>query len=156
MACCTTVRWIYSPAERVFAALRDIHLYPTWFASVRQAQWQATPLRAVGERGTLLSGRHTLDMQICDYAEGRLIAFDVQAVGRLTRDILQVEPTFDGTRVTYTSELVTLLTTNPQVQGRMPFTKKLFDDLLSTLKTQLDGAPMPAASHTLDLRELHR
>jgi hypothetical protein len=139
MAHTQTVRWISSPVETVFGYIRNPFLYTQWLPNIRAVRWPTDDALTVGEVGVIQAGRRELRMLITGYAENRLLELELITAGSVTRELIEVEQALGGTRVIHSTEVTVIPSGDLAWPGRLPPTRKVFDDLIDTLKRVLEA-----------------
>jgi hypothetical protein len=59
--------------------------------------------------------------------------------GSVTRELIEVEQALGGTRVIHSTEVTVIPSGDLAWPGRLPPTRKVFDDLIDTLKRVLEA-----------------
>jgi hypothetical protein len=139
MAHSQTVRWISSPVETVFGYIRNPFLYTQWLPNIRAVHWPVGELLAIGEIGVIRAGQRELQLLITGYAENRLLELELCAAGGVTRELIEVESALGGTRVIHSTAVTLDPASAAPWQGRLPPTRKVFDDLIGALKRALEA-----------------
>ena len=139
MAHTQTVRWISSPVETVFGYIRNPFLYTQWLPNIRAVRWPEDDALAIGEIGVIRAGQRELRLLITGYAENHLLELELIAVGSVTRELIEVEQALGGTRVIHSTQVTPIASDDAPWPGRLPPTRKVFDDLIGALKRALEA-----------------
>jgi hypothetical protein len=139
MAYTQTTRWISSPVETVFGYIRDPFLYTQWLPNIRAVRWPTGDLLATGGIGVIRAGQRELQLLITAYAENRLLELELRAAGCVTRERIEVESALGGTRVIHSTAITLAPVGDTPWQGRIPPTRKVFDDVIGALKRALEA-----------------
>jgi hypothetical protein len=138
MAHTQTVRWISSPVETVFGYIRNPFLYTQWLPNIRAVRWPINDALAIGEIGVIRAGQRELRLLITGYAENRLLELELIAAGSVTRELIEVEQALGGTRVIHSTVVTLIPSGDAPWLGRLPPTRKVFDDVIGALKRALE------------------
>lgn len=98
-------RELSAPPDEVFATLADTPSWPDWFPAITRARWTSPAPYGVGSTRTVAIGPFEVDEEFIIWEPGVAWGFTFRRtslpVARAGAELVELEPTATGTRVTY-------------------------------------------------------